>query len=102
MSINMRKPTGATYRQLKDNNIEWICCSDYSHRSIEKPVWVLRHSNEYEWAKERMMLLQEIANIKRDCHHLAKHIDPFLTNIETYNILRKYISEYPEKRFMDK
>ena len=102
MSINIKKPIGATYKQLKDNNIEWICCSDYSHRSIEKPLWVLRHSSEYEWAKERTMLLQEIANLKRDCDHLTKCIDPFDTHIETYNILRKYNPEFPEKHPMDK
>jgi len=93
MSINMNKPIGATYKQLKDNNIEWICCSDYSHRSIEKPVWVLRHSNEYEWAKERTMLLQEIANLKRDCYHLAKCIDTVVTNQYTYDLIMKYTKE---------
>ena len=97
-----KKPIGATHRQLEDNHIEWVSCSDYSHRSVDKPVWVLRHSSEYEWAKERMLLLQEIANLKRDCIHLAKCIDPFDTNDYTYNILRKYIPELPEKHPMDK
>jgi len=37
-----------------------------------------------------------------DALHLAKCIDPFDTSIRTYNILRKYIPDYPEKHPMDK
>ena len=96
------KPIGATQEQLDANNIEWVYCSDYTHRNIYEPIWALRHSSEYEWAKERMLSLQEIANLKRDCIHLAKCIDPFDTNDYTYNILRKYIPELPEKHPMDK
>jgi hypothetical protein len=33
--------------------------------------WALRHSSEYEWAKERTMLLQEIANLKRKISKLS-------------------------------
>jgi hypothetical protein len=95
----MKQPIGATYKQLKDNNIEWVCCSNYSPTSFEKPVWVLRHSSENEWAKDRATLLQEIANLKRDCIHLAKCIDPFDTDEGTYNILRKYYPDFPEKQY---
>ena len=102
MSINMNKPIGATQKQLEENNIEWVYCSDYTHRNVYEPIWELRHSSEYDWAKDRARLLQEIANLKRDCHHLTQCIDPFDTNDYTYNILRKYIPELPEKHPMDK
>jgi hypothetical protein len=51
--------------------------------------------------EETTRLLQEIANLKRDCLHLAYNIDPFDTATETYNILRKYITELPENHPMD-
>ena len=97
------KPIGATQEQLEENNIEWVLCSGYGIGvNKPEPKWALRHSSEYEWAKERMLSLQEIANLKRDCIHLAKCIDPFDTNDYTYNILRKYIPELPEKHPLDK
>jgi hypothetical protein len=49
----MTKPIGATQKQLEENNIEWVYRPDYTH------------SSEYDWAKERTMLLQEIANLRR-------------------------------------
>ena len=98
----MIKPTGATQKQLDDNNIEWVLCANYGHRDTQEPKWALRHSSEYDWAKERITLLQEIANLKRDCHHLTKCIDPFDTDLYTYNILRKYHPDFSEKHPMDK
>ena len=61
--IIMNKPIGATQKQLEENNIEWVYRPDYTHRNVYEPMWELRHSSEYEWAKERTMLLQEIANL---------------------------------------
>jgi hypothetical protein len=51
----MNKPIGATQKQLDENNIEWVLCGDYSHRN-KNSKWALRHSSEYDWAKERTML----------------------------------------------
>jgi hypothetical protein len=96
------KPTGATQEQLEENNIEWVYCSEYAHRNVYEPMWALRHNSEYKWQEETTRLLQEIANLKRDCLHLAYSIDPFDTDIETYNILRKYNPDLPEKHPMDK
>ena len=67
---NMNKPIGATQKQLDDNNIEWVLCGDYGHRDTHEPQWALRHSSEYDWAKERTMLLQEIANLRRQVTRL--------------------------------
>ena len=61
----MTKPIGATQKQLEESNIEWVYRPDYSHRNVYEPMWELRHSSEYDWAKERTMLLQEIANLRR-------------------------------------
>jgi len=71
----MTKPIGATQKQLEENNIEWVYCPEYTHRNIYEPVWALRHSSEYDWAKERTMLLQEISNLKRKNKDLQDHID---------------------------
>ena len=68
----MNKPIGATQRQLDDNNIEWVLCGNYVNVDVQEPKWALRCSGEYEWAKERTMLLQQIANLK----HQLYHIDP--------------------------
>ena len=57
----MNKPIGATQQQLDDNNIEWVLCGNYGHVDVQEPKWALRCSDEYEWAKERTMLLQQIA-----------------------------------------
>ncbi len=65
---NINKPIGATQQQLEENNIEWVYCPGYTHRNIHESQWALRHSSEYKWAKERTMLLQEIANLKRELH----------------------------------
>jgi len=63
---DMTKPIGATQKQLDDNDIEWVLCGSYNIGMNKGPEkWALRHSTEYEWAKERTMLLQEIANLKR-------------------------------------
>ena len=62
--IDMTKPIGATQRQLDDNNIEWVLCGNYGHVDVQEPKWALRCSGEYEWAQERTMLLQQIANLK--------------------------------------
>ena len=62
--IDMTKPIGATQQQLEENNIEWVYCPGWGHRN-DKPMWELRHSSEYDWAKERIVLLQEIANLRR-------------------------------------
>jgi hypothetical protein len=43
-----------------------------------------------------------IVELYEDALHLAMCIDPFDTSLETYNILRKYIPEFPEKHPMDK
>ena len=43
-----------------------------------------------------------IVELYNDALHLVKCIDPFDTDNETYNILRKYIPEFPEKHPMDK
>ena len=91
MYTNMNKPIGATQKQLDDNNIEWLLCGYYG--DTQEPRWVLCHSSEYDWAKERVKLLQEIANLKRDCHHLAKCIDPVVTNEYTYELIMKYTNE---------
>ena len=90
---SITKPIGATQEQLEENNIEWVYCSEYTHRNVYEPIWALRHSSEYDWAKERTMLLQEIANLKRDCHHLAKCIDTVVTNEYTYGLIMKYTDE---------
>jgi hypothetical protein len=66
----MNKPIGATQQQLEENNIEWVYCPKYIH----KPAWILRHSSEYEWAKERTMLLQEIANLRRQVTRLEDEL----------------------------
>lgn len=73
--IDMTKPIGATQQQLEENNIEWVYRPDYTHRNVYEPMWELRHSSEYEWAKERTMLLQEIANLKRINKNLQNQID---------------------------
>ena len=90
---SITKPIGATQEQLEENNIEWVYCSEYTHRNVYEPIWALRHSSEYDWAKDRAKLLQEIANLKRDCHHLAKCIDPVVTNQYTYGLIMKYTNE---------
>ena len=71
----MNKPIGATQQQLEENNIEWVLCGNYGHRGTQEPKWALRHSSEYEWAKERTMLLQEIANLKRINQNLEDQIN---------------------------
>jgi hypothetical protein len=73
----MNKPIGATQKQLDENNIEWVLCGDYSHRN-KNSKWALRHSSEYDWAKERTMLLQEIANLKRELYFLDPNNMPGL------------------------
>ena len=70
MRIDMNKPIGATQQQLDDNNIEWVLCGNYGHVDVQEPKWALRCSGEYEWAKERTMLLQQIANLKRELYYL--------------------------------
>ena len=93
MYTNMNKPIGATQKQLEENNIEWVYCSEYTHRNVYEPIWELRHSSEYDWAKDRARLLQEIANLKRDCHHLAQCIDLLHVNGYTYDLILKYTKE---------
>ena len=66
----MTKPIGATQQQLDDNNIEWVLCGNYGHADVQEPKWALRCRGEYEWAKERTMLLQQIANLKRELYHI--------------------------------
>ena len=92
----MNKPIGATQKQLEENNIEWVYRPDYTHRNVYEPMWELRHSSEYDWAKERTMLLQEIANLTKDANHLAMCIDPFDSHEETYNIMCKYLTHLPK------
>ena len=70
----MNKPIGATQKQLEENNIEWVLCGNYGHRDTQEPRWALRHSSEYEWAKEQTKLMQEIANLKRKNTDLKKNI----------------------------
>ena len=70
LKIDMNKPMGATQQQLDDNNIEWVLCGNYGHVDVQNPKWALRCSGEYEWAKERTMLLQQIANLKRELYYL--------------------------------
>ena len=93
MYTNMTKPIGATQKQLEENNIEWVYCPDYSHRGTYEPTWALRHSSEYDWARDRARLLQEIANLKRDCHHLAQCVDLLHVNGYTYDLILKYTKE---------
>jgi len=90
---SITKPIGATQKQLEENNIEWVYCPEYTHRNVYEPMWALRHSNEYKWQEETTRLLQEIANLKRDCYHLAKCIDPVVTNQYTYELIMKYTNE---------
>ena len=66
----MTKPIGATQQQLDEHNIEWVLCGNYGHRNTQETQWVLRHSSEYEWAKEQTRLLQEIANLRRQVTRL--------------------------------
>ena len=73
----MKKPIGATQKQLKENNIEWVLSGIFGHRDTQEPKWELRHSSEYDWAKERTMLLQEIANLKRQNADLEKQKDAY-------------------------
>lgn len=70
----MNKPIGATQQQLDEHNIEWVLCGNYGHRDTQEPQWVLRHSGEYEWAKERTKLLQEIANLRRQVTRLEDEL----------------------------
>jgi hypothetical protein len=49
-------------------------CGDYTHRNIHEPMWALRHSGEYDWAKERTILLQEIANLRRQVTRLENEL----------------------------
>jgi hypothetical protein len=42
-----------------------------------------------------------LVEVYDDVVHLCKCIDPFDTSMETYNILRKYLPELPEKHPMD-
>ena len=72
--IDMTKPIGATQQQLDEHNIEWVLCGNYGHRDTQEPKWALRHSSEYEWAKERTMLLQEIANLRRQVTRLEDEL----------------------------
>ena len=92
----MNKPIGATQQQLDEHNIEWVLCGNYGHRDAREPKWALRHSSEYEWAKERTKLLQEIANLTRDANHLAMCIDTFHADEETYKIMGKYVAHLPK------
>ena len=97
------KPIGATQEQLDENELEWVIGRKFNVGLRKpEPQWILVAKQELEWEKQQTKLLQEIANLKRDCIHLAKCIDPFDTNDYTYNILRKYIPELPEKHPMDK
>jgi hypothetical protein len=62
----MNKPIGAIQQQLDDNNIEWVLCSGYGIGiNKHEPTRVLRHSSEYDWAKEKTKLLQEIAFLRK-------------------------------------
>ena len=71
----MNKPIGATQKQLDENNIEWVLCGGYNIGMNKEPQkWALRHSSEYEWAKERTMLLQEIANLRRQVTRLEDEL----------------------------
>ena len=45
---------------------------------------------------------EALVEIYEDARHLAMSIDPFDTQMETYNILRKYIPDLPEKHPLDK
>ena len=97
----MNKPIGATQQQLDEHNIEWVLCGNYGHRDTQEPQWALRHSSEYEWAKERTKLLQEIANLSRDVKHLAACLDPFVEHDETVKIMDKYLTHLPETSSKD-
>jgi hypothetical protein len=70
----MNKPIGATQQQLDEHNIEWVLCGNYGHRDTQEQKWALRHSSEYEWAKERTKLLQEIANLRRQVTRLEDEL----------------------------
>lgn len=70
----MNKPIGATQQQLDEHNIEWVLCGNYGHRDTQELKWALRHSSEYEWAKERTMLLQKIANLRRQVTRLEDEL----------------------------
>jgi hypothetical protein len=71
----MNKPIGATQQQLDENNIEWVFCGGYNIGMNKEPQkWALRHSSEYDWAKERTMLLQEIANLRRQVTRLEDEL----------------------------
>ena len=71
----MNKPIGATQKQLDENNIEWVLCGGYNIGMNKEPQkWALRHSSEYEWAKEKTRLLQEIANLRRQVTRLEDEL----------------------------
>jgi hypothetical protein len=73
--VIMNKPIGATQQQLDENNIEWVLCGGYNIGMNKEPQkWALRHSSEYDWAKERTMLLQEIANLRRQVTRLEDEL----------------------------
>ena len=74
----MNKPIGATQQQLDEHNIEWVYCPDYTHRNVYEPMWALRHKKEYEWEKERTMLLQEIADLRKQLYYLDPNTMPRL------------------------
>ena len=67
----MQKPIGATQEQLDANNIEWVLCGGLNIGLNRQPQkWQLRHSNECDWAKEKSMLLREMANLSRKIYEL--------------------------------
>ena len=74
----MNKPIGATQQQLDEHNIEWVLCGNYGHRDTQEPKWALRHKKEYEWEKERTMLLQEIADLRKQLYYLDPNTMPRL------------------------
>ena len=80
------------FRSLDANDIEWVACGYNIGMNKSAQKWALRHSSEYDWAKERTMLLQEIGNLKRDIYAILNSMTyPSPDNDdELEQIIKKY------------
>ena len=76
----------------------------YAHEKRMALVDALAEANAtlQQALHDRYQCLRELAEAKQEALELAKQIDPFDTNDATYQLLRKYILEMPEKHPMEK